>query len=219
MDITKKTSDASVMRSNCARVRSVHNEGEKALIVVAMLIVQIGDYYTAIDNDEWFRERVSDGRRMELRLQQMDVRRQFARLIGGAGASFDYFERVVAEGVDELEAYATNLTDEIRRAQAARVRFDAMDTFVRFVMLSMASMQADALSRGIGLKLTKLGEWIVLLDRMLSSIVGAMRLVPMSDGSTDAVRFYERKFACKQLEVAAKILAKPVLAISNVSNE
>lgn len=216
MDITKKTSDASVMRSNCLGVRRVNNEEEKALLVVAMSIVQIGDYYTAIDNDEWFRERVSDGRRMELRLQQMDVRRQFARLIGGAGASFDYFERVVAEGVDELEAYATNLTDEIRRAQAARVRFDAMDTFVRFVMLSMASMQAEALSRGIGLKLTKLVEWNVLLDRMLSSIVGAMRLVPMTDGSTDAVRFYERKFANKQLDVAAEILTKPVLATRNV---
>lgn len=198
------------MRQNARKLTRENHLDEQYLIVVAMSVVQMSDYLTELSNDDWFRSRISGGRRLEMRMAVDDARRQFGRMIEAAGVNYEDFEAVMADGVDELERYAANLKDEIRRAQAARVRFEAMDTFCGCVMLSVVSMQADAIARSIGMRMSKMDGWLSLFNSILGKLVNDMRLVEMSDGSTEAVRFYEKMFAEKQVEVATKILTSRV---------
>lgn len=210
MELVKKSSKAAEMRQNARKLTRENHLDEQCLMVVAMSVVQMSDYLTELSNDQWFRSRISGGSRLEMRIAVDDARRQFGRMIEAAGVNYEDFEAVIAEGVDELERYAANLKDEIRRAQAARVRFEAMDAFCGCVMLSVVSMQADAIARSIGMRMAKMDGWLSLFNSILGKLVNDMRLVEMSDGSTDAVRFYEKRFAEKQVEVATKILTSRV---------
>lgn len=210
MELVKKSSKAAEMRQNARKLARENHLDEQCLMVVAMSVVQMSDYLTELSNDQWFRSRISGGRRLEMRMAVDDARRQFGRMIETAGVKYEDFEAVIADGVDELERYAANLKNEIKRAQAAMVRFEAMEAFCRCVMMSVVSMQADAIARSIGMRMSKMDGWLSLFNSILGKLVNDMRLVEMGDGSTEAVRFYAKRFAEKQVEVATRILTSRV---------
>lgn len=175
--------------------------------MVFVCIVFAQDYLTKLVNTDFCKNK-SKGVRMELLLGSNDIRLSAKRCIeGSTSVSFDNFEALIAEVVDNTEYEAGNAVDQIKRSAITYVRYNALDAFAYSVIVSGMMKQAFAFANMFNWGLnTKIDKFLEIFYKFLCKIQKSMMFDFSRVCTTEEIKFFGHRLSDKIIDEATKLL-------------
>lgn len=204
-------SKAAQMRRGAAVGDWKQSSAKLVYMIMAVSVVQMGDYITELFGTEWVKSNSTAGQRAELYESLREVRRAMKRSVENGGAMYVEVEGKLAEAIDGIEELKCNTIDEMKRSYSASVRFLAMDAFCWSVMLAAVTKQAFAMASMLAVPLkSKLDDFMGVYDRWLVKHSEDMLLKAIDGSTTEQLKFYGHRFSDATYRICQQLLADKI---------